>query len=324
MPSNTTHRIFGKSVLNKIPIRISNKITNKYIYNVFCQSFDNLFYYNLISFKKGKKIREFARYCHRTKTQAYLINIIKYIKDSNLKNDSDCLAYLYGSINHYVLDTTFHPFVFYKTGAFNKNKKETYKYNSLHTRMESMLDKYFYDKENLKPYYNYRHYKDDFPKVEFSTNLNYVINNAFKKTYNKDNIAKIYYKSFNQGRFIFRFGVYDKYGLKKLIYRLIDFVRPLKYKKIIYVSSYVNKIDSNYLNLDKQRWYNSATDNYSNLSVDELYDLAVDKSVEIIKEVDNMLETKLDLKKLKKIIPNISYISGINIYPRYYMNEFEF
>lgn len=324
MPSNTTHRIFGKSVLNKLPTQISNKIPNQDIYNIFCQSFDNLFYYNLLSLKKGKEIRELARYSHKNKTQSYLINIIKYIKNNNLNNDADCLSYLYGSINHYVLDTTFHPYVFYKTGVFNKNKKDSYKYNSLHTRMESMLDKYFYDKDNKTKYHTYRHYKDDFPKVKFSTNLNNIINYTFKKTYKKDNIAKTYYKSFKQGRFVFRFGVYDKFGLKRLLYKFIDFIRPIRYKKIIHVSSYIKDIDSNYLNLDKQDWYNSATNSYSNLSVDELYDLAVDKSVEIIKHIDTMLDTELDFKKLKNLIPNISYISGRKIYPKYSMRNFEF
>lgn len=326
MPSNTTHKIFGESVIKTLPKYISNKIRkSKNVYTVFCQSFDNFFYYNIFSLKKGKCIREFGRYCHKNKTQAYLINIIKYIKDNNLEDDSDCLAYLYGSINHYVLDTTIHPYIFYKTGVFKKGNKEFHKYNSLHTKMEGILDKYFYDlNNNQKKYIYYRHYLNNFPKVKFKNELINAINYVFKITYKKDNIALIYYKSFNQGRLIFKFGVFDRFGIKKFIYKLLDLIRPLKYRKITYVSSYIRNIDKKYLNLNKERWYCSAINDYCDLSIDELYTLSVKKSVFIIKEIDKMLKTKVDIKKLRNIIPNLSYISGLDLSKKYKMHKFEF
>ena len=49
------------------------------------------------------------------------------------------MAYLYGMLSHYVLDSTVHPFIIYKTGNFNKKNKETYKYNHLHNEMESYI-----------------------------------------------------------------------------------------------------------------------------------------------------------------------------------------
>jgi hypothetical protein len=50
--------------------------------------------------------------------------MINYIKDNNLYNDDDVLSYLYGYINHYVLDKTIHPYVRYKTGVFKKKNQK--------------------------------------------------------------------------------------------------------------------------------------------------------------------------------------------------------
>lgn len=323
MPSITTHRLFGLDVLNKLPNNIKENI-DKDIYTVFCQSFDNFFYYNLISFKKGKSIREFGRYCHKNKTQEYFINIIKYIKDNNLENNSDCLSYLYGSITHLVLDSTMHPYVFYKTGVFKKNDITSYKYNGLHTKLEAMLDKYFYELKFNKQYNSYPHYKYNFPKINFSCELKNIVNHSFKTTFNKNNMANIYYKSYNQGRFIFKYGVFDKYGVKRKLYQLIDILRPQKYKKNLYVSSYIKEININYLNHCKSSWYCSATENYINFSVDELYNVAISKAIKIIKKLDKLLQIEDNIIKYRNLIPDISYISGKNIKDKYKMHIFEF
>lgn len=174
MPAITTHHLFADEVLTKTKINV-----NKDLYYVFCQSFDHLFYYNLLSFKKGKDIRKLGHYAHSHNTQEYFINMIKMIKEYKLENDKECLSYLYGSLTHYIMDSIFHPFIFYKTGVLKKGEKETYKYNGLHTKIEAMLDIYFYEKTFNKPYYKFKSYNYNFPKINFSDNLYDLINKTF-------------------------------------------------------------------------------------------------------------------------------------------------
>ena len=119
MPATYTHHLFSEDVFKvvneKTQLRIKDEIE---IYKLFAKSFD-IFYFtksNLGYLGHHKNINE------------YFKNIILFMRNNNLTDNSQILAYLYGSICHYVLDTTCHPFVFYKTGRYNIKDKSTYKY----------------------------------------------------------------------------------------------------------------------------------------------------------------------------------------------------
>ena len=80
MPSIYTHTIFANEVKKKLDKKTQKIIEDKMnFYKLFSQSFDNLYYYNFLSFKKGKQIRNLASYCHNNKCQEYFLNIIKNI-----------------------------------------------------------------------------------------------------------------------------------------------------------------------------------------------------------------------------------------------------
>src|SRR5574344_569280 len=131
MPSTITHAYFIIDVYEKLDIdtRILLK-DQKDKLKIFAQSMDPLNFYTSFKKGKGKKVRAFANTFHTKKTQDYLINLINYIKYNYYSNNPEVIAFLYGMISHYVLDTTTHPYIYYKTGEFNPQDKSTYKYNS--------------------------------------------------------------------------------------------------------------------------------------------------------------------------------------------------
>ena len=320
MPSLETHRLFGNKVLQKI--KLPN--IDKNIYYIFNQSFDNYLYYKFFSLKKCEDTIYLNKKGHRLHTRDYLINIANIMKENNLNNDSQCRAYLFGSINHYVLDSTFHPYIFYKTGVFNPKLEETYKYNSLHTKMESMLDCYFYEKNTNKKFYKYKIYKLNFPKVKFNDNLLNLIDESIFKTFKIKNGGKLYYKGYKTGRFIFKHGVYDPIGIKKQIYKLIDIFRGKKRLKCKYVSDHIKKIDNNYLNLEHKNWYHPASKEKLSYSVDDLFDIALKKSVTYFKLFDDFLNNKIKKEELIKKVDNISYVNGLDNETRHKLQYFEF
>ena len=65
-------------------------------------------------------------------------NIICYIKDNHLENDSSLLAYLYGSICHYILDKKCHPYIYYYSGDVNQDSRKS----GAHEKMEVAIDAY--------------------------------------------------------------------------------------------------------------------------------------------------------------------------------------
>lgn len=308
MPAIYTHNIFAKEVFNNLDKNIQETLkSKKNIYEIFSQSFDFLYYYNFLSLKPGRKIRKFGRFCHRNKPQEYLLNIITYIKKNKLYKKADILAYLYGSINHYTCDTTMHPYVNYLSETA---KKKT----GMHTKLEFEIDAYYYEKINNKPFYKYNLPNDLLKKTMFSKQLKKCMNEVYKNTYNVSNMGNIYEKSYNQSSLIFKLGMLDRWGIKKLIYRLLDiFITPFGFK-CSYCSFHIKSIDTSFLNSNNETWYNPFNKDFiSSLSWEELMQSAKEKSINLITLCNLYFKNKISLKKLKENIPNISYSNGLLI-----------
>ena len=229
-----------------------------------------------------------------------------YLKDKLYKK-ADILAYLYGSINHYICDTTMHPYVNYLSETAQDKI-------GMHTKLEFEIDAYYYGKITNKPFYKYDITKDLLKKTKFTKRLKNCMNEVYKRTYNQDNLGEIYEKSYNQSSTLFKLGMLDKFGIKKFIYKILDiFSIPFGFK-CSYVSFYIKNIDTSFLNIDKKEWFNPyAKEITSNLSWNELMNFAKDKSIKIITLCDKYFKNKTSLKKLKAEIPNISYSSGLPI-----------
>lgn len=312
MPSLVTHYAMADTVYNSLPIKIQNKI-DRPLYNVYSQSFDNFFYYNFFDLKKGDEIRSFGHIGHKLNTQLYLINIVKNIITLKLENAPKALAYLYGSINHYTMDATCHPHVYYKAGVFLKNNKETYKYRGKHTYVEKNIDAYYSLLLFKKPIYKLNIVNELLGNTTFSKSLITLMNKSFKDTYNKDNMGNYFVKSFNHSKKVISLLYMDRYGIKRNIYSFIDLFNrkntPLKY-----YSLYIREPDVRCLNINKKEWNNpcDTTIKYHTSFID-LYNESVKKSLKIIKCVNDVLNGKKDINSLTKIIANISYRSGLPI-----------
>ena len=326
MPSIYTHTVFASDVKNKLDKKTKTLIDEHInFYNMFSQSFDNLYYYNFLSFKKGNDIRKLGGYCHRHKTQNYFMNMIKYIKDNNLQDNSEVLCYLYGSINHYVSDSTFHPFITFKTGRYSQSRKEqTKKYIGIHTNTEIRIDAYYYEKINKKRFKQYKIYNELIHKLTFSKELLNTIDYTFKETFKKENMGKIFNRSYNQSKNIYRILMYDRFGIKLFFYQLIDFLFPNKDKKIASFSLYKEPIEETFFNRKHNYWCNPVDmDLISDDSWDDLYKKALKKAVKFIEATNLYLENKITENKYKKIIGNNHYGTGLDCTDKRIIQYFE-
>ncbi len=314
MPSSMTHSYFAVDVYNKLNDQSKYKIegyVNKL--KTYSLSTDPYMFYNLFIGKKNKKVANIQKISHTTKTKEYFINMIKYIINNNLENDKEIISYLYGSISHYFLDKTIHPFIFYKTGIFNKNSKSTYKYNALHEEMEYYIDIYMiYNREKTIPK-NYKIYKDIFNIDKLGIELSKMIDTIMKETYDVDNAALIYTKSLKDMYIFNKIFNYDKTGIKKKIYKLIDYIQPNKFIKkqeLSFNVEYDKKI--HYLNLDKKEWNHPCDINESyNYSFIELYMIALKQCVNCINDITKMIDNKkINNKIINKHFDNSSYLTG--------------
>ena len=324
MPAFVTHNYFAKDVYEKLDKNIKKELASALdFYAMFAQSFDNLFYYRL-PLLIGKDIRHLGHIGQKSNTQSYFINMIRNIMTNNLEKNPEALAYLYGSITHYVLDSTVHPFVFYKTGIYDKKDKTTWKYNNKHAKMEYMLDVYMYESRNQKPIYKWNFKKEMFPKLKPSKEILGVIDATFDKTFHKKGLGKIFFKSYKWSRFLNVVGKKDRFGIKKGICSAIDILLG-KGSNLKYYSLHIKKVDLSFLNLERKTWNHpsnlSLTFNYSFL---DLYEIAKKQAIKTITAIDLVLNKKEDISILLEEIPNISYLTGFLITKNYPLKHFEY
>ena len=323
MPATVVHAYFAQDLNDILPKEIKNKLDVDRL-KTFGQSTDSLMFYNLFSILPGKNIRDFQKYFHTNKTQEFFINLINYIKENDYTEDIDVNSFLVGAICHYVLDSTVHPYIYYKTGYFNKNDKSTYKYNNVHTFMETFLDNDMIKRrESINPY-KFNISKFSFDTSKFSNELNDTIKYTFKETFDVDNMDKIYYKSLKQMRnsiFIFR---QDRYGIKKFFYKLADTFtskRVFRFEAISY--HYPLNDRHNFLNENHKLWRNPC--DYSLTSEESFLDLYL-KALKLAKVMICASFDYINGKdiELEKVFINKSYITGLDCELDKELKYFEF
>ena len=322
MPSIYTHNYFAKDLnkeLNKLNIY---KLSNTRYYEIFAQSFDNLFYYNFLSIKKGKEIRTLGHYAHVHKVWEYFKNMVTYIKKNKLYDDEN-LGYLYGSLTHYCLDSTAHPYIHYISGRFSRRDyKGTKKYLGYHAVNEIMIDSIYYYKEHNDKYYKYKLYKDLIPKMKFPKNLTKTIDYTFKETFDFSNIGEKFNKSYNQSHDAYKYLMYDRFSIKRKLYRLVDLIPVHKIFKAYSYSHHISIPNYSVLNNEHNIWYHPVTNEKHNESFEDLYNIAYKKCIKMIKKCNDYFNDKCSLKDLEKVIGNISYSSGLDCEIRPYFQYF--
>lgn len=316
MPATYTHHAFAKDVYKIINPNIQDKLKDsKDIFEIFSKSFDILFFIN------GK----LGHHAHYNNVNLYFKNIINYIKENNLTNNSETLAYIYGSICHYVLDSTAHPYIFYKTGQY-KQTKETAKYKGKHSYIEYMIDAIMYNEKEPKPIYRANLKKELFSKITFTKELEETINYAFLETFNTKNVAKLFKRGYKNYKLILKHIMTSRFGIKKVFYKILDFTKIYKKYEVSNMCYHIKKLDYSTLNLDHQQWFYPVSKeiNY-HYSFYDLYDIALEKAKTIINTLDSALNSnEEELNKTIKEIGNLGYSTGIDCDKKLKMQYFEY
>ncbi len=317
MPATYTHHIFTEDVYKVLEPNVKEKLENSTdIFNLFGKSFDILFFARA----------QLGHFAHKNHVNLYFQNIIKYIRENNLYDNGNVLAYLYGSICHYVLDSTVHPYIYYKTGKYNHKNKKTYKYKGMHSYYEYMIDAAIYKERNFKPIYNQPLSKEIFPAVEFDNDLRKTIDYAYMNTFCVINASKDIIRGHRNFRFLMKHAMESHYGIKAFIYKLIDKTNIMKKRKLGVTCYYIKEIDKKVLNLEHKKWFYPVDKkiNY-HYSVYDLYDLSVEKARKLINLIDEGLDKdEKTIANILKEIGNNSYCTGKRWDKTYKHEEYEY
>lgn len=320
MAGTVTHTYFSMDVYKKLDKKTKDIIKDsKLDFQTFSQGHDVFFFKPFFRKKEGE-------YFHRNDTQNFFINMIEYIRKKHLQNDSDIMAFLYGYVCHYSLDTITHPFIIYKGGYYYKKDKKTLKYNGGHSEVESYIDAYLINKrEKLNPN-ELDVSKFCFTNNKLSKKLILMIDSVFYDTFKKKNMGEKYNSRLKRMKKMYHFLRYDKHGRKKKFYLFLDKKLPKKMMKFKSVS-YKIKLNKNhyFLNLDKRKWNHPMYKNetYTD-SFDDLYKKSIDLSIELINACNAVLFYNKTTNYLKKYFKNISFESGKSCNDKKRFRYFEF
>lgn len=312
MPSAMTHAYFAEDVYRKLPPRVKQKIERDTM-RVFAQGPD-VFYAHFFS----KKTRLFGREMHVHKTKRFFENYIEYMKRYRLEKKRETISACYGFLLHYILDMRTHPLIFYKTGSASQDKNS-------HREMELLLDLYYMEKKEKKTPASIRQDRYLFQTCSFSASLEHLLDDVLMKTYQRENMGKVYMRSLRKMRFVHRFFSYDPHGVKLKLYRIGDRLRTNRGKKWQYIS-YANDLRSKaaYFNCEHNNWcYPVDATIRKTESFFELYEEAIEEAVMWISKFHEVFVGKENLKECMKEFPSNSYLTGVSEFKKAKMKCFE-
>ena len=255
MPSYKTHGVHGEIVHDQMNHIID---TSKEDIKSFCMGPDALIAtdYDLFNYQ------------HKNKTRDFFQAMLKYIKDNHLEGNPEVMAFLYGQIDHFVLDATTHPLIFYMTEGLPVEHK-------------------------VKPHGLVEMWIDDYVSKEYNKNdLFYYKKRFIKDKQTKEMIDNLYRDIFYRGK------ESTKYSMGMCLNTIFDWlVRQNKtIKPILKLANtgdvlYSENIDRvlPYLNLDNEMWFDPETGVIRFESFDDLWDKATEVSLETIEDANNFI-----------------------------------
>lgn len=301
MPSTITHAIIGLDTINKLNNK-PKKIINDHIdnYKIYCQNMDVLYFYHIFLLKSNK-IQKLGHLFHH---EHVFDSFNLLIQDNKNNKDLELFTFIAGLITHYQADSIIHPYINYYVESSNETKGF-----SKHFEIETYLDNYYINSRINK---NHKRFNNTSFVFNYKENklIEEEITKVFKEFFNYPNMGKKYYYALKEMKFAYNYARYDKYGIKKQIYKTID-LNPFNIKRTRYLSYHFDlDNDEYYLNLNHKEWLNNNIK--STKSFLDLVNEVIDNSSTIINELYEYIFENKDVK-LKKLIKNIDYGTGQDI-----------
>ena len=278
MPSYKTHVIQGEKIFNEIDLKTYVNVEE---FKMFCLGPDALAPVNYNLFRLN----------HTTNTKEFFLTMINYIKSNHLEYNSEIMAFLYGQLEHFILDLIMHPLIIYMT----EGMEQEHIVNG-HGLVEHLIDDYVIDKYKIDK-------KSFSKKLAINNQETYeLINNVYEKVYNVSNIGIQYAAGFLVTKFYDGIVRRDETNIISSITDIIN-LGDIKYHKN-------SDLAKPYLNLEHDEWINPEIDVKYNLSFDDLWNRANELLLETINDVNNYIYYNKPLNN-SVILNNTSYLTGL-------------
>ena len=138
MPSHYAHYRFGIQLLSKLPQDAQRTVGRfRQLYDMGLQGPDVFFYHNPVL---NNSVSKLGSKFHQQTGTMFFERVCRFIR---LSPSEGAMAYLYGVLAHYALDSLSHPFI-------NRKAEEG---KATHTEIETEFDRFLLDLDGKKPPY---------------------------------------------------------------------------------------------------------------------------------------------------------------------------
>lgn len=236
---------------------------------------------------------------HNTKTQDFLLNFIKKVKEEKHIETSDVIAMLYGHICHYFLDTNLHPYIYYIEKGTQKVPGQ---FLSSHMLVEGYLSNYFMKERANESVTTVK--ANRFFTNQIGNTCEEILNAVYQKTYQLENITRNYRAILTLlllGETVIK---NTPLGNQKLCETVVSFQRFLKANELT-----LEEIN----NEEHELWKDPVSGFYRTANPMDLYEKSIQDAIQGIAEVNKYLYGSKSIEALELVFPNISYDTGENL-----------
>ena len=275
MPTYKTHAIHIMKCNDYIDKRIS---LNPEDLKVFSFGPDALAFTDPITFNAQ----------HSKDSKYFFAYLMREIKNSHNLDNPEAIAFLYGQIDHFILDYSFHPFVNYLTSNMKLNKLI-----HPHMQMEFWIDNYMMDKYGIYDKNFFTVSKIDDPETRRIIDMTYL------------NVYRCFFAS---AKYDIGINTYEslesKIRFNDMISTAIKPLADLTYEKR-------KKIMECFINKERKTWFHPINGEEHHESLRELWNNSVALYIETIEAVNRFLYDDKELKS-ELLDSNSSYDTALD------------
>ena len=271
-----THQMFALEVIKRSKSTFLSSY--KHILTLATQGPDPFFFYGMLPWhtpKDALDIQKMGSYFHKNDPEKHLHALYEH---AILKQSDTLKAYAIGAIMHYILDKHIHPYVFSKSG-FDASGQLSKPYIIYHSQLEVLMDVALLKKLSYKA-------KDVHPVkgIHIKNQTLDAIDLLYSEAY-RDVCKRGYFKSAVEDMVtIYRF-VYDRFGIKRKLFKMI-FGKTGRPFVISHPVSLKHKENKDVLNLTHVKWRHPETGVSYNESVLDLFEIALEEMLLIVKSIE--------------------------------------
>ena len=310
MPNIITHTLFAQDIFNKVDKQTHDLLEPRnQLFEIGSNGPDFLFFHGLNPrhFAMSSDLRKAGSIFHGKHVNDFYQNAlisIRLEKDEEIKKDM--MAYVCGHLCHWALDSTSHPYIFYRTGTC-KGKSAWY-----HHRFESLLDAIMLKMKKECTIEDFKFYEVCDVTKEQARAIARIYVPAIRQILGFDVKGHQILDSLNDWHFIEHI-FYDASGKKINALQNVENIT----KSYNFLSGYIvpNQPDDPYdvINLLHKRWVHPSDDSLvSTESFFDLYDKALLLAQEAIRIFLTACQNEEQDKDLMLLIQNRNYNLGKN------------